>query len=78
MPVLLQRFQDKVREAMSLRDINQSDLARDMGVGRMYVSRYLTGRNSPGFDVVEKFAKALRVEPWELLDETPIAEKVAS
>lgn len=78
MPVLQQRFQDKVRQAMACREINQSRLAELMGVTRAYVSQYVTGRNSPGFDVVERFADALGFEPWELLDETPIAEKIAS
>ena len=65
MPVLSQRFRESVLERLG--DRNQSDLARTMGVHRVYVSRYLTGRHSPGLDVIERFADALGCDPVELL-----------
>lgn len=77
MSELLSIFQSRVREALRMRAINQSELARRMGVERSTVSQYLTGRNSPGFDVVERFAKALELRPSILVNENSIGEKIA-
>lgn len=73
MPVLSKRFRDAVIERLGER--NQSDLARTMGVHRVYVSRYLTGRHSPGLDVIERFADALGCDPAELLQPTDAREE---
>lgn len=62
--ILQERFAQRVREAMQLERINQSELAERMGVTRSLVSQYLSPTRpiSPGFDVVEKFAKALHLD----------------
>lgn len=67
--ILQERFALRVREAMHAEGINQSQLAERLGVTRSLVSQYLSPTKpiSPGFDVVEKFAKALHVEDPAIL-----------
>lgn len=62
--ILQERFAQRVREAMHLEHINQTELADRMGVTRSLVSQYLSTTKpiSPGFDVVEKFARALHLD----------------
>ena len=76
MPVLQQRFQHSLRQAIADAGMNQTQLAEKMGVSKMYVSKYLNGVSSPGLDVIEKFSKALGLEPHDLL--LPAEEKIAS
>ncbi len=47
---------------MDAQGLNQTQLAERMGVGHWYVHDYLNGRRSPGFEVVERFAKALGID----------------
>lgn len=70
--VMQDNFRVKVQTALTERAWSQSELARKMGVTRSVVSQYLSGRIAPGLDVVEKFATALEVEPWNLVDDKPI------
>lgn len=78
MALLQKKFQQKVRELLISKGWSQSALAREMDVAPMTVSQYLNGKRSPGLDVLERFAKALEVEPWELIDDSPVPEKVLS
>lgn len=73
--MLLQyRFQARVKDELAKRNWSQTKLAEVMQVGRAYVSVYLMGKRSPGLDVVERFAKALEIDPVELLQESvPVA-----
>ena len=64
--ILQQRFVDNVLRLLDEQGMSQSDLARKMGKSRQYIGDYLLMRRSPGFDVVEGFAKALGVDPSEL------------
>ncbi len=70
--ILDKHFREKVNQAMAAQGWSQSDLSREMGKSRQYVYQYLQGLRSPGFDVVEHFARALHVEPWNLLDDSPL------
>jgi transcriptional regulator with XRE-family HTH domain len=73
--ILQERFAQRVREAMALEHINQTELAERMGVTRSLVSQYLSPTRpiSPGFDMVEKFARALQLEdPAALVSATEI------
>jgi len=70
--VLETRFRKRLREAIDAAGINQSELARRMHVTPALVSQYLSGHRSPGLDVVEKFAKALELNPLMLLDSEKI------
>jgi transcriptional regulator with XRE-family HTH domain len=70
--VMQANFRDKVHQALEERGWSQSALAREMNVTRSVVSQYLSGRITPGLDVVEKFANALGVDPWNLVDNRPL------
>ena len=66
--VLQGRFIANVNARLEALDISRSELARRMGVSQPVVVGYLSGRSSPGFGVVEKFAAGLELEdPNELL-----------
>jgi transcriptional regulator with XRE-family HTH domain len=65
--ILQERFKQRVREAMAIEGITQSELARRMGVTRAMISQYLNKVQSPGLEVVEKFAIALKVDDPALL-----------
>lgn len=65
--ILEQRFRSNVETALSDRGWSKSELARRMGASPQYVGNYLSGRVSPGFAVVERFASALGVDPCDLL-----------
>ena len=64
---LQERFRENVVRLIAERGITRSELAREMGVGAAYVTEYLSGRVSPGLDVLARFSTALGVDPSELL-----------
>lgn len=51
-----------VRSEMDRQGLSQSELARRMGIPQQMVSRYISGKHTPGLDVVEKFFLELGVE----------------
>jgi transcriptional regulator with XRE-family HTH domain len=56
---------DRLREAMREVGKSQSDLARDTGLNRGTISRYLSGEVEPRHDATHKLAIALGVsEMW--------------
>lgn len=63
-----QNFAANVRRLMRSRNLRQCDLARTMGVTDGYISQLLNGHSSPGLDAIERFAAALGVGPFELLE----------
>ena len=68
--ILQQRFRDAVTSKMHDLDLSQSDLARRMRVTPQYVSKCLRGEQSPGLDVIERFASSLGLDdPADLLAE---------
>lgn len=48
---------------------SRTDLAREMGVTKGYVSQVMTTRRGVGLEAVDKFAEALQVEPASLITE---------
>ncbi len=56
----------KLREAKGL---SQAQIERRSGLLRSYVSRVENGYTAPSLSTLEKFAKALEVEPYQLLFE---------
>lgn len=62
-------WSEKVKKMMSDRNMNQKELSDKSGITRASICRYLQGKRRPRIDVVVNFAKALGVEPEELLDE---------
>lgn len=63
-------WQEKVKNLMTDRDINQKQLAQLSGVTESSVSRYLTSERRPRLDIVVNFAKALGVTTDYLLDDS--------
>ena len=68
-------WSEKVKRMLADRNMNQKELSEKSGITRASISRYLKGNRRPRIDVVINVAKALGVEPEELLDED---EKVIS
>ena len=68
-------WSEKVKRMLADRNMNQKELSEKSGITRASIRRYLKGNRRPRIDVVINFAKALCVEPEELLDED---EKVIS
>jgi transcriptional regulator with XRE-family HTH domain len=60
-------FCENVRERMKFLKLSQADLAAKLGVSQSYISQILSGHRRPGLDSLELFAKALKVEPPDLL-----------
>lgn len=62
-------WSEKVRKMMSDLNMSQKELSEKSGITRASICRYLQGKRRPRIDVVVNFAKALGVEPEELLDD---------
>ena len=60
----LRKFRDE-------RGISQEDLAFDCGLHRTYISGVERGVRNPTVVVLEKIAKALKIQSSRLLDELP-------
>lgn len=54
---------DRLKEAITLRNIKQSELARITGIDKSSISLYINGRYSPKGDKLYKLASALGVSP---------------
>lgn len=54
---------DRLKEALTLRKIKQSELARITGIDKSSISLYINGRYSPKGDKLYKLASALGVSP---------------
>jgi transcriptional regulator with XRE-family HTH domain len=65
-------FQRKLRDALKAKGWSQYRLAQELGIAPQAVGDYFHGRKCPGLDVVERFAKALDVDPWNLVDDQPL------
>ena len=59
---------DKIREYRERKGITQEELGKALGTTKQTIFKYETGKitNIP-YSKVEKIAKALKVEPWEIL-----------
>lgn len=56
-------------------DWTQEQLAEEAGVDRAYISRLEAGKKNASIDLIERLAKALRVEAAELLKASPKAKR---
>lgn len=55
----------RLKEAMHIRKMKQSDLARSTGLSKGGISNYVTGRYEPKSDIITKLAQSLNVsEMW--------------
>lgn len=57
----------RLRELRSAKGLSQGDVERRSGLLRSYISRVEGGYTAPSLATLEKFAKALEVEPYQLL-----------
>lgn len=56
---------DRLKEAMKIRHLKQTDLAKATGLSKGGISNYVTGRYEPKSDIISKLAKALNCsEMW--------------
>jgi len=61
------QFGKKLREVRLKRKLSQGDIARILGVHRSYISGLERGRRNPSLLTVQKVAKALNVNPKDLI-----------
>jgi transcriptional regulator with XRE-family HTH domain len=63
-------FLENVKLRMEELGINQSELADELRVTKSYISQLLAGRMTPGLDVVDRVAKALKISASAILQES--------
>lgn len=64
--VLSQKFATRLKFERVKRDYSQEKLAELAGIGRATLAQIEAKKSSPTLDIVEKIAKALDYEPYEL------------
>ncbi len=64
---LSKKFAIRIKFERVKRKLSQEKLAGLAGIGRTTLTQIEAQTSSPTLDVVEKIAKALNVEPYELL-----------
>jgi transcriptional regulator with XRE-family HTH domain len=57
----------RIRTLREAKGLSQGDVERRSGLLRSYISRVEGGYTAPSLATLEKFAKALEVEPYQLL-----------
>jgi transcriptional regulator with XRE-family HTH domain len=57
----------RIRNLREAKGLSQGDVERRSGLLRSYISRVEGGYTAPSLITLEKFAKALEVEPYQLL-----------
>jgi transcriptional regulator with XRE-family HTH domain len=70
----------RLRELRESKGLSQGDIERRSGLLRSYISRVEGGYTAPSVSTLEKFAKALGVEPYQILFEgqgRPASPKLA-
>jgi len=62
------KFGKALREMRLKKKMSQGDIARKLGVHRSYISGLERGKRNPSLLTIKKMAKAIGVEPKELLE----------
>jgi transcriptional regulator with XRE-family HTH domain len=57
----------RLRQLREAKALSQGDIERRSGLLRSYISRVEGGYTAPSLSTLEKFAKALEVQPYQLL-----------
>ena len=68
-------IENKIKRAMFEKGINQSDLAKKLGITRAVVSNWFTSNRNLSMANMEKIAKALGVSAAYLLDDSDDGQK---
>ena len=67
------KIAERLKNALEIRDISQSELSRKTGIGKSSISTYLTGEYEPKQKNIYKMALALNVnEAWLMGAEVPM------
>lgn len=61
--IIEQAWRDAINTELKTRGMTRAEYARSLAVSTAYVSGYLNGRRSPGAEVMERWLKALDLEP---------------
>jgi len=62
----LKNFGRNVKAQLTHQGLAGSELAKKAGIAPKTLNNLLNGRHAPQFDVLDKLAKALKVELWQL------------
>lgn len=65
--MLVDDFRKNVEAILKVKRMRRTDLADRLNCTRAYVTQVLNGYHDPGLGVVQKWAKALRVDAYTLL-----------
>ena len=70
------KIAERLKTALKIRDISQSELSRKTGIGKSSISTYLTGEYEPKQKNIYKMALALNVnEAWLMGAEVPMEQQ---
>ena len=73
------KIAERLKNALEIRDISQSELSRKTGIGKSSISTYLTGEYEPKQKNIYKMALALNVnEAWLMGAEVPMERQDTS
>ena len=61
----------RLRVLREAKGLSQGEIERRSGLLRSYISRVEGGYTAPSLSTLEKFARALKVEPYQLLFQKP-------
>src|SRR5271157_3313951 len=61
----------RIRTLREAKGLSQADIEKRSGLLRSYVSRVENGHTAPSLSTLEKIAKAIEVEPYQLLSGEP-------
>ena len=64
----LSEFSRKIKKKMKLKLFTQTDLADELGISRMSISRYVNGKRVPDYLLLKRFAKVLNCPLEEITD----------
>lgn len=74
----MSKFHERLREALSIAKMTQSELSRKTGIPKSAISQYCAGTFAPKKDRVQVIAKALNISPaWLNGDDGSGAEGAA-
>jgi putative transcriptional regulator len=59
---------NRIGEILEEKGVSQHWLAAEAGVNQSSLSLYITGQREPGLETIYKLAKALKVDPCDLLN----------
>lgn len=70
---------ERLKEAMQIANMKQTDLARATGLGKGGISNYVLGRYEPKSNIISILAEALDVDPvWLMGYDVPMERKKPS